>query len=430
MKKLSLMYMRNIESKGIIFCAILSSLCVLSTSSGMYFISTIITLLYAVYAGSKSADKILVYLALAIPNTRSMEAFGVSGAILACTVFLFNQIVHKKKLSRGIFILGLIYLVYSLQFIIRFYDFKIGLIMPIKMVIMLWTLEMVRKSIKKEYFVMTSILYITDSMFIGIMFAVIASIISGGNIARLTIVENDPNMLSIECTFLLAVYCIAYFERIISIKLFIFYMILLGLLVLMCGSRMGILLLIILIFVSLFMNINNIKRSLSLILICIFGVSLFLISKTGQNSIAILKARNSALALQHNISNNRFDLWGEYLTIFNSNKLFWFFGLGSYSYYGIESMAHNFLLEDLSSYGVIGTLIIYCAYYKEFKGITKIKTINIYKKLYFYIPFLIPIIGGLTLHGISSLPNFIMLFIGTMIICCDKTGGMEVYEFK
>lgn len=430
MKKLSLMYMRNIESKGIIFCAILSSLCVLSTSSGMYFISTIITLLYAVYAGSKSADKILVYLALAIPNTRSMEAFGVSGAILACTVFLFNQIIRKKKLSRGIFILGLIYLVYSLQFIIRFYDFKIGLIMPIKMVIMLWTLEMVRKSIKKEYFVMTSILYITDSMFIGIMFAVIASIISGGNIARLTIVENDPNMLSIECTFLLAVYCIAYFERIISIKLFIFYMILLGLLVLMCGSRMGILLLIILILVSLFMNINNIKRSLSLIIICIFGVSLFLISKTGQNSIAILKARNSALALQHNISNNRFDLWGEYLTIFNSNKLFWFFGLGSYSYYGIESMAHNFLLEDLSSYGVIGTLIIYCAYYTEFKGITKIKNINIYKKLYFYIPFLIPIIGGLTLHGISSLPNFIMLFIGTMIICCDKTGGMEVYEFK
>lgn len=414
---------------GIVFCAFLSAVCVVTIAKGMPIIATFATIIFAIFASNKSANEILMFLALAIPNTRSMEAFGISGAILACALFLVLHIICTHKINRKIFVIGVIYLIYSFQFIVRFDDAKIGFIMPLKIVMVLWSMMLIAKNLNNNHLSIEYVLRINNSMFIGIVSAVIASIISTGSITRLSVIENDPNMLAVECAFVLSVYCITYFEGYISTLFFIGTTTVLVCFGIMCGSRMGILLLIFVILASILLNIRRVNRMFLLILVSTIVTIVFLSSNTGQNILHVLENRNNVLSAQNNISNGRFDLWKEYFDTFNSNKSLWLFGLGSYTYYGIDSMAHNFLIEDLASYGIIGTSLIYYAYCVVFKtvavGNRKYKN---KKRLFTVLPFVIPLIGGMTLHGISSMPNFLMMFVGIMVIFSIRMNGGNRYE--
>ena len=415
--------------KGIVFCAFLSAVCVVTTAKGMPIIATFATIIFAVFASNKSANEILMFLALAIPNTRSMEAFGISGAILACSLFLILRLICTHEMNRKIFVIGAIYLVYSFQFIVRFDDMKIGFIMPLKIVMVLWAMMLIAKDLNNDHLSMEYVLRINNSMFIGIVSAVIASIISTGSIVRLSVVENDPNMLAVECAFVLSVYCIAYFERYITTLFFIGTTTVLVCLGIMCGSRMGILLLLFTIAISILLNIRRANRTLLLISVSAIAAIVFLSSKTGQNVLYVLEARSNALVAQNNISNGRFDIWKEYFDTFNSSKSLWLLGLGSYTYYGIDSVAHNFLIEDLAAYGIIGMVLIYYAYGVVFKTVAVGSRINKKKKhLITILPFFIPLIGGMTLHGISSMPNFLMMFVGIMVIFSINLDGGNKYE--
>ena len=121
----------KINYYGVIFCALLSVICIIATANNLLIIASLLTIIYAIYVSTKPANEILMFIALAIPNTRSMEAFGISGAILACTFFCIIRIIHTHKINRKILLVGLIYLSYSTQFIVRFNDLKIGIIMPL-----------------------------------------------------------------------------------------------------------------------------------------------------------------------------------------------------------------------------------------------------------------------------------------------------------
>lgn len=417
------------DYKGIFFCAFLSAVCVVTTAKGMPIIATFATIIFAVFAANKSTNEILMFLALAIPNTRSMEAFGISGAILACALFLILHLFCTQKINRKILVIGIIYLIYSFQYIVRFDDIKIGFIMPLKIVMVLWAFMFIANDLNNTHLSMENVLRINNSMFIGIVSAVIASIISTGSITRLSVVENDPNMLAVECAFVLSVYCIAYFEAYIKNLFFIGTTIVLIFLGIMCGSRMGILLLLFVIIVSILLNTKRTNRTLLFILVSTIAVIIFLSSNTGQHVLHVLEERSTVLSAQNNISNGRFDLWKEYFDTFNSNKSLWLLGFGSYTYYGLYSMAHNFLIEDLASYGIIGTTLIYYAYCVIFKTVA-VENRKYNNKIRFFtvIPFIVPLIGGMTLHGISSTPNFFMMFVGIMVIFSINSYGGNKFD--
>ena len=100
-----------------------------------------------------------------------------------------------------------------------------------------------------------------------------------------------------------------------------------------------------------------------------------------------------------------------------AQPMLWLFGLGNYTYYGIEEMAHNFLIEDIAGYGLIGVMLLYTTYIIIYRTLYK-NSMSKGKKqrivLYQLLPFFVPIIGGLTLHGMTSIMNTTMLFIGVL----------------
>ena len=136
-----------------------------------------------------------------------------------------------------------------------------------------------------------------------------------------------------------------------------------------------------------------------IILAVVFGgaLLLFLLSSTGQAFLEAFLIRNENLESHGDISNHRFDLWAAYISVFNSDPILWFMGLGDYREYGILKQAHNFLIEDLAAYGIIGVSILYLTYrsiyvhqYKFSKCLNSIK-MGLFSK----IPFLVPIMCGM-----------------------------------
>lgn len=408
-------YSRN-KYGSIFFCAVLSALSVICTAKGITVLSTTITLIYAFWVGTRNNEEFLPLLALAIPNTRSLEAFGVSGVVLACAIFVIIRLLVQHKIETKIFGLGMTYLIYSLQFFFRFEDVKIAIVMPLKMVIVLWCFMIIASELSSTYFTSRYYIFINNSMLIGIIAAVFASLVSTGGGSRLSVVENDPNMLAAECAFILSVYCVAYFKKGLSTIQFLVGVIISVFIGLMCGSRMGILLIAVVIIISIVLNLKSVNRTTALLLIVTVAALIFVFSNAGQRTIMALQRRNNVLLAQDNFSNGRFELWKEYIAVLNSSCFLWFFGMGSYVYYGISSMAHNFLIEDIASYGIIGTFIIYIAYLVIFKTVSDKGVVKLYKQdIYTILPFFVPLFGGLTLHGMSSTPNLFMLFAGILI---------------
>ena len=186
---------------------------------------------------------------------------------------------------------------------------------------------------------------------------------------------------------------------------------------------MGLLLLGFSFMFCIFLTRGKIGRKLSLVLIVGLGIFIFLNLTIGQQVITTLLRRNEALIEDGNITNDRIELWTRYISTFNRNKWLWFFGLGNYEYYGIDRMAHNFLIEDISDYGIVGTLLLYILDIKVFRNVyLNIEGFGIFQtKAIYWLPLLIPIIGGISLHGLTNIPNTTMLFLGVLTIAVGNT---------
>ena len=120
--------------------------------------------------------------------------------------------------------------------------------------------------------------------------------------------------------------------------------------------------------------------------------------------------RTAVLEQNDDVSNGRFDIWNQYINTFNNNPILWFIGIGDFKKHGIEMMAHNFLIEDIANYGIVGCTLLYsCCILTYRKLKRRFSSKNSY---YLLLPFFIPIIGGITLHGMTNIINISMLFIG------------------
>lgn len=408
------------EKISLLMGLIFTVLCVFAANANMSLAASFFTLLFAVFGASRKGIEKLYLVVLAIPNTRAMEALGISGAICVCAISIIIYLIRNHKIEKSIFAYCVIYILYSLQFIVRFMDLSIGLIMPIKSVIVILFFWIYSRDKKLNEDPITLILKMNLFFFAGIMGACLASVVVNRGMRRFAIVNNDPNMLSIEIAFVLSVFCICYFRyKVLKTPAFVILAVLLATLSALCGSRMGLLLLAGVVVTSILCNLNQVNKTMFFLFVIVIVVVIFLSSNIGQNAIDVLISRNNALVSKNDISNGRMDIWNEYLDIFNSNSSLWFFGMGSYSYYGLENVAHNFLLEDIASYGIIGTIILYFAYLKVFRfahNTFKENTGYTRKTIYSFVPFVVPIVGGITLHGLTNIPNTLMMFMGAIII--------------
>ena len=380
-------------------------------------ISMAISAVYVALAFTLPLEQQLMLVALGLPNTKALGFYGISCSIIVCAIAVMKNIWKTKNISAIVFI-SFLYLLYCTQFIGRFGDVKIGLVMPLKTVVNLLFFYILASNIKIASSSFLIGFKASVALFVGIVSAFWISLTQAETDAtRVAIEGNDPNMLAVEAAFVTSYLAVYYYKsRSFSKWLFLCAVTILSTITLYGGSRMGIILMGIVVISSILLNVDQIKRST--LLMVVFGSALvaFLLSSTGQGIIEALIIRNENLQSHGDLSNNRFELWSYYISAFNSDPILWFVGLGNYQEYGILKQAHNFLIEDIAENGIIGVLLLYLTYRKiyvrQFKLSKCLNTIKV--KAFTLLPFLVPIIGGLTLHGLTNVINTTMLYLGVL----------------
>ena len=427
------MIFRTEEIKTLVIGTLLSGLAASSFSEQSSSLSVVISIIYSLLCINKTSNERLCLLALAMPNTRVLEVAGISVSVLICVIdVLFSRKRKICTISKLFVFLCILYLLFSLNNIIRFGDIKYGLIMPIKMVCVL--VYFYNLSIDKDYLEKSHILPLKASIFllIGAVAAIIGTRYGNSVEGRWEVANNDANMLSNELAFCFSVFCVYYFKsKILSIKNFALLSLVAIILCLLCGSRMGILLIAIIMISSFLLNSRNASSSL-LFAIIISGIAyLFINLSIGQDAISTFTQRWNALESQDDISNGRYFAWGQYIATLNQSYVLWLFGLGDYEQYGIELMAHNAIIEDLANYGIIGMFLLYSAIIIVYRNIIRnIQCPSKERTLFKLLPFFIPLFGGMTLHSWTSIINMTTLFLGMTIYSVSIRNSTNIYQYE
>ena len=409
-----------------IFASIISFLINYLCVNKLDNIATIVSIVFLLFVFIQPIEDYLCYIVLAIPSSRTMELFSVSISVWICVEYLLRRVIKRKiTIRKDLAIPLVIYMLYAIQYYVRFNSFMYGFLQPAKMIAVLWFLYsylLDENSILKDYRKIRIIFY---AWMFGIVTALFPVLLTSNAIGRLSALNNDSNLLSVQAVFVLACLSVMYMNKtkLISFTVYLTSILFSLMICLMCGSRNGFLLLsIVLVSTILFNNTGNRIGKNFLIIIGIAAIIGFTISTSFvQSHISSIQRRLSLLEQSGNISNGRFALWEEYIDVFNSNIGLWLFGLGTYTFYGLPQMAHNLFLEDVASYGIVGIVILLFAYYSVMQNAfyqTSSQIIvrkSITRRIYNIIPFLVPIIGGMTLHSLTSLPNTIMLYIGIVL---------------
>ncbi len=408
------------EWNSIFVGSLFSALCIFFSYFGYTVMASILTMGFALFANSRSKMEKFYLVGLAIPNTRAMEFMGVSGAICICSIYAILELTKRRKIDRKIFVLIVLYAIYNLQFLIRYSSIQLGIIMPFKAVLVVLFILFFTNE-EEVFFSTISIIYKAALFFYtGIVVAALTSFIIRERGGRFQIINNDPNILSIEIAFVLGVFSICFFRlEMMSTRKYMIFTISLICLSVMCGSRGGLLLIGFVITESLLLNIYKINKFIFLLFFIVLGLIVIFVSDFGQTAVKMLINRSQALVNNNNFSNGRIELWKQYIGELSKNKMLWFLGMGDYSLYGMENVAHNFLIEDIAGNGIIGTGLIYYIYIVLFrKAIHNILIAFPKRKCdsYFLLPFVCPILGGIVLHGLTSIPNTYMLFLGSFVI--------------
>ncbi len=114
------------------------------------------------------------------------------------------------------------------------------------------------------------------------------------------------------------------------------------------------------------------------------------------------------------ISNHRFEIWALYIDVLRSRMSYFLFGF-DYTKAGIMNMAHNALIEQFATYGIIGNIIIIsfvsCEISKMFHEIkaNKDNAFTITSSNFHLIPLLAIFVSGMTSHSFMAVSKTILI---------------------
>ena len=260
----------------------------------------LLSLLYLLTVAVQPLNNYIFYLVLALPNTRTMGLFDVSVALGVVVLYVFKKGLQYKNLSvNNKFICLLVcYLIYSLQYLIRFSSITYGIIMPIKdVVVFLFLYQICLKVNERDSYVSYQFLNkVVIYWFIGIIVALIPSMVISENITRYRVLNNDANILSVELVFLISVLSVLYIEaNAITFKKYIILSSACFILCFATGSRTGLLLLAIVIALTIINSMASISKLLKVLFIILIGLFLFMRLDIIKTFINNLEVRNAIL---------------------------------------------------------------------------------------------------------------------------------------
>lgn len=367
-------------------------------------IVTIISILFG-YVSDRYNISFLLYLAVLFPFAFSFflsyeQNFGMFCLLLASNRLLTVSSVSTPlllmlgmllKLKKQLKIpLAFLFITTILITIPLFYPSKIifSILLVVKIVIMLIYFYNVFslidiKDLKLKY---------TDYMFWGIIITFILSIIFNSSIiiekSRFALTDaGGENILGILCGIVALIVACNSIDK-VKTKYPIIKIISLLSIGLMTGSRSFLLIVIIGATFILIHEIlhGNIKKIIKIIFIFIMLIGLFYIiikaipflNNFYDRFIYRIQKLNN-----NDVSNGRYELWESYINVFKNNIIILLFGYPNYKDFGIDFVAHNFLIEQIASNGIIGSLLIMILFVKTIKKIIKSRKIciNIYTSI-------------------------------------------------
>ncbi len=407
----------NKKVKNIIIGCCLSAVATIAYSNKLDVLILLCTICYVCYAMIQPIESSVFFVALAIPNTRVLGWLDISASIMICAFTAFRMLLlNRWKIKRSLVILLMLFMIISAQFCFRPSGITYGIVFPLKMILVLFYFHEVVAFLPEKK---TSVVKDTcDYLLCGAVILVCLSVLLSSS-ARISAIKNDPNILAIEMAFIIAVYCVLYLVHgNITQKNFLTIWCVCAVVIFATGSRMGLLLLAMVFAFTVIMNFHRLGKLLLPIMVVFIAACLVLSSEWGNSVVNTLLNRSDAMVSRGDISNGRFDLWTSYYAVLTSNWVNTLFGIGgNYAAYGLDSVAHNMIFEDWASYGVIGVTILLFTYFIIFKNVRGCSLRGIKTGIFTWLPLCVPIIGGLTLHGLTSIPNTLMIFVGMMILC-------------
>ncbi|WP_335921483.1 O-antigen ligase family protein [Shewanella chilikensis] len=242
---------------------------------------------------------------------------------------------------------------------------------------------------------------------VGIIVSIVLGALLGSDSlsGRIGPIYSGPNQFVVHASFILSFFSlVAITSKLpLSAYLLVFCIVVLGLLT---QSRSFLLSILIICF---FVGAYTFKGSVKSVVMFVFGFFVFmlffyfLISYTSLGDVFDSTLDRVVNPRQGDISNNRFDLWLAYLFFWLSDFRSILLGFGSYNIterLGVDEVAHNFIIEALVSYGVIGfllTILFLRSLWKmSLQGVRRDKIILL-------LPLLITIQVALTGHGLMSI---------------------------
>ena len=370
--------------------------------------------LSAFFSSIISTEDLLPLMLCVLPANRLLTYGPISAPTIIMLVALFRNIRSLLYISKQFFAFSSLLIGYSILTVFNeenvFFD-------SIKVIVMLLFIYKYvdLNDIKVSHFKYT--VFCAIGCLLSSMIVLVVNPSSIFESSRFTFSKNGENVLGLICAVMAINLFVILLEKEMTNRLTI--IVLSGLLIgigCMTGSRSFMLALAIGIIGIVIMLILHLQMGGFLkIIILVFSIFIgaFILMKTSDfinsywNSIMyrIIKLQSV------DVSNGRYEIWKQYFDMFEKNPKYLWFGGVAVGTNGIQFVAHNMIIEQIATYGIVGSAILIPLYFTVFKKIACESFSKCVWNSYRIVPLVVLLIVSMVSHTLLGVPQTTMLFI-------------------
>lgn len=367
-------------------------------------------LIYCAFCNDK--EKIFYTFCFYLASNRVMTLVNVSILILIIVCFFVCKLLYGKLLlNKGFVYLSILLIIYAMQYIFRS-EGKVFLD-TIKIILTLFFFIEISKTSNIEIYE-KGIRYIAFGIVCTTIISWLFNLSDLTTDIRFGLTDSGENVLGIICLITGVHLFIMKLRNTKSVNFaLIMCLFFIGFLT---GSRtfiIGLVLGMIFIVITVFFSKGKVNKMRMLVLLVFMLILLLFLLYFSDGFATKFEYFLSRIINPKNndITNGRDDLWQ--LTIQNllNNKFFLWFGAGSNINLGVDMVAHNMILEELTVYGIIGT-VLYTILYIYSYFIIRIKCfMNFQISIIGMIPMILIFVTGMFSHTLLGIPQSTLLFL-------------------
>ena len=391
-----------------------------NNSSMVMLVGYLIALLWSLVCNSAMLMAMNLFF---LSDNSLLDIGGVSIQLIIMCVYLIKFVVlKKKKLYAKTFVFGIFISIYSIIYINRGMGYVLQGVKLATMIIFMTEYFLEKESLTKEN-------YIKQLSFavMGVFISVVAAICVNPSIllsSRIALSEDSNwNLLGILSALLFSHSFMMLFVTKSNEKKYIAYSIIMAGCALISTSRTALALIIGgTIWILLFVNQNGTIARKCIVLFAIIIFLILLANGTIQISYVDKLIDRIINPRRGDISNGRFALWTGYIEYLKTHTEILWLGYGGTLIEGIttqtssiSNMAHNMLIEQITMYGIIGTILVLLLYISSAVRIRRSVNDVLKKcKIKYAVCIILVFAAGMVSHIITSVLVTTELYLGIM----------------